>query len=155
MLHFRGVSQLVCLSYRRAFVLFVVIWLLARKRGMNLEGIPTLLRSLRILNFQRYAERLLVGCLTKSWNTSEYLPFLLFLSDRKLLYLLLYIEFYLLVTVKIWFSLFGNSRVIWLGDLNYRIALSYTDTRKLLEGNDWDALLGKDQVIHLPTFSYH
>lgn len=41
----------------------------------------------------------------------------------------------------------GDSRVIWLGDLNYRIALSYTDARKLLEGNDWDALLGKDQVI--------
>lgn len=39
-----------------------------------------------------------------------------------------------------------HDRVIWLGDLNYRIALSYTDTRKLLEGNDWDALLGKDQL---------
>lgn len=41
----------------------------------------------------------------------------------------------------------GDSRVIWLGDLNYRIALSYSDTRKLLEGNNWDALLGKDQVV--------
>lgn len=37
--------------------------------------------------------------------------------------------------------------VIWLGDLNYRIALSYSETRKLLENNDWDALLNKDQVI--------
>ncbi|KAL5802006.1 hypothetical protein ACOSQ3_033638 [Xanthoceras sorbifolium] len=39
-----------------------------------------------------------------------------------------------------------HDRVIWLGDLNYRIALSYHDTRKLLEQNDWDALLNKDQL---------
>ncbi|KAK1374146.1 type I inositol polyphosphate 5-phosphatase 10 [Heracleum sosnowskyi] len=39
-----------------------------------------------------------------------------------------------------------HDRIIWLGDLNYRIALSYSDTRKLLEGNNWDALLGKDQL---------
>lgn len=40
-----------------------------------------------------------------------------------------------------------SSRVIWLGDLNYRIALSYHETKKLLEQNDWDALLSKDQVL--------
>ncbi|KAK3011660.1 hypothetical protein RJ639_010673, partial [Escallonia herrerae] len=39
-----------------------------------------------------------------------------------------------------------HDRVIWLGDLNYRIALSYLDTRKLLEANDWDTLLNKDQL---------
>lgn len=39
-----------------------------------------------------------------------------------------------------------HDRIIWLGDLNYRIALSYSDTRKLLEKNDWDALLDKDQL---------
>uniref|UniRef100_A0A1D1Z1F3 Type I inositol 1,4,5-trisphosphate 5-phosphatase CVP2 n=1 Tax=Anthurium amnicola TaxID=1678845 RepID=A0A1D1Z1F3_9ARAE len=39
-----------------------------------------------------------------------------------------------------------HSRVIWFGDLNYRIALSYTDTRKLLQNNDWDALFEKDQL---------
>lgn len=39
------------------------------------------------------------------------------------------------------------SRVIWLGDLNYRVALSYEKTRLLLEDNDWDSLLEKDQVI--------
>ncbi|XP_043693664.1 type I inositol polyphosphate 5-phosphatase 10-like isoform X2 [Telopea speciosissima] len=39
-----------------------------------------------------------------------------------------------------------HDRVIWLGDLNYRIALSYSETRKLLENNDWDALLEKDQL---------
>lgn len=48
----------------------------------------------------------------------------------------------------------GDSRVIWLGDLNYRIALSYSDTRKLLEGNDWDALLGKDQVVGSYTLKF-
>jgi hypothetical protein len=41
------------------------------------------------------------------------------------------------------------SRIIWLGDLNYRIALSYAEARKLLDENNWDALFEKDQV--LPT----
>ncbi|KAG1365561.1 hypothetical protein COCNU_12G005610 [Cocos nucifera] len=40
-----------------------------------------------------------------------------------------------------------HDRVIWLGDLNYRIALSYSETRKLLEDNNWDALLEKDQNL--------
>ena len=38
------------------------------------------------------------------------------------------------------------SRVIWLGDLNYRLALSPSVTRSLLAREDWDALLEKDQV---------
>ncbi|XXG52587.1 hypothetical protein AAC387_Pa03g0879 [Persea americana] len=43
-------------------------------------------------------------------------------------------------------KILDHDRVIWLGDLNYRIALSYSDTRKLLEDNVWDALLEKDQL---------
>ncbi|XP_038999876.1 type I inositol polyphosphate 5-phosphatase 5-like [Hibiscus syriacus] len=39
-----------------------------------------------------------------------------------------------------------HDRVIWLGDLNYRVALSYEKTRSLLEDNNWDALLEKDQL---------
>ncbi|GMY11321.1 type I inositol polyphosphate 5-phosphatase 5 [Fagus crenata] len=39
-----------------------------------------------------------------------------------------------------------HDRVIWLGDLNYRVALSYEETRVFLEDNDWDTLLGKDQL---------
>ena len=38
------------------------------------------------------------------------------------------------------------SRVIWLGDLNYRIALSYRCTKALVEMRNWSALLEKDQV---------
>ncbi|XP_040938024.1 type I inositol polyphosphate 5-phosphatase 5 isoform X3 [Gossypium hirsutum] len=38
------------------------------------------------------------------------------------------------------------SRVIWLGDLNYRVALSYETTKSLLEDNNWDTLLEKDQL---------
>lgn len=33
-----------------------------------------------------------------------------------------------------------------MGDLNYRVSLSYEETRSLLEGHDWDTLLEKDQV---------
>jgi len=40
----------------------------------------------------------------------------------------------------------GCSRIIWLGDLNYRISLSYEETKMLLEENDWNTLLDKDQV---------
>lgn len=38
------------------------------------------------------------------------------------------------------------SRIIWLGDLNYRVSLSYEETKILLEENDWNTLLEKDQV---------
>ncbi|XP_043697665.1 type I inositol polyphosphate 5-phosphatase 5-like [Telopea speciosissima] len=43
-------------------------------------------------------------------------------------------------------NILEHDRVIWLGDLNYRMALSYEETRVLLEDNDWDALLQKDQL---------
>lgn len=39
-----------------------------------------------------------------------------------------------------------HDRVVWLGDLNYRIALSYSETKMLVEANDWDALFEKDQL---------
>ncbi|KAJ1412847.1 Inositol polyphosphate-related phosphatase [Sesbania bispinosa] len=39
-----------------------------------------------------------------------------------------------------------HDRILWLGDLNYRVALSYDETRVLLEDNDWDTLLEKDQL---------
>ncbi|CAN6821858.1 unnamed protein product [Brassica oleracea] len=39
-----------------------------------------------------------------------------------------------------------HDRVLWLGDLNYRVALTYEETRVLLEDNDWDTLLEKDQL---------
>lgn len=41
--------------------------------------------------------------------------------------------------------------MIWLGDLNYRVSLSYEETRTLLEENDWDELLKKDQVTMNPS----
>ncbi|KAK1591286.1 hypothetical protein Q3G72_005314 [Acer saccharum] len=43
-------------------------------------------------------------------------------------------------------KILDHDRVIWLGDLNYRVALSYEETRLLLEDNDWDSLLEKDQL---------
>ncbi|KAF2293069.1 hypothetical protein GH714_036023 [Hevea brasiliensis] len=39
-----------------------------------------------------------------------------------------------------------HDRIIWLGDLNYRVSLSYEETMALLEDNDWDTLLEKDQL---------
>jgi hypothetical protein len=51
----------------------------------------------------------------------------------------------ILILFRFFFSFVG-SRVIWLGDLNYRIALSYSEAKQLLEENNWDALFENDQL---------
>lgn len=43
-------------------------------------------------------------------------------------------------------KILDHDRVIWLGDLNYRIALSYHEAEKLVQKKAWDALLDKDQL---------
>ncbi|KAE8701444.1 Type I inositol 1,4,5-trisphosphate 5-phosphatase CVP2 [Hibiscus syriacus] len=44
-----------------------------------------------------------------------------------------------------------TSRVIWLGDLNYRIALSYRSAKALVEMRDWKSLLENDQASSFRT----
>ncbi|CAN6327478.1 unnamed protein product [Urochloa humidicola] len=39
-----------------------------------------------------------------------------------------------------------HERVIWLGDLNYRLNLSYETTHELIYKQDWDGLFEKDQL---------
>lgn len=39
-----------------------------------------------------------------------------------------------------------HDRIIWLGDLNYRIALSYRSAKALVEMHNWRALLQNDQL---------
>ncbi|PWA82547.1 endonuclease/exonuclease/phosphatase [Artemisia annua] len=39
-----------------------------------------------------------------------------------------------------------HDRIIWLGDLNYRIALSYRSAKALVKMQNWRALLEKDQL---------
>nr|XP_043614719.1 type IV inositol polyphosphate 5-phosphatase 3-like [Erigeron canadensis] len=41
----------------------------------------------------------------------------------------------------------NHDRIIWLGDLNYRLNLSYEKTRDLIYKNDWPRLLECDQLI--------
>ncbi|XP_010552761.1 PREDICTED: type I inositol polyphosphate 5-phosphatase 4 [Tarenaya hassleriana] len=43
-------------------------------------------------------------------------------------------------------TILQHDRVIWLGDLNYRIALSYRSAKALVEMRNWRALLEKDQL---------
>ncbi|KAJ3673593.1 hypothetical protein LUZ60_005585 [Juncus effusus] len=43
-------------------------------------------------------------------------------------------------------TILQHDRVIWLGDLNYRIALSYRSVKALVEMRNWKALLEKDQL---------
>ncbi|MCL7040976.1 hypothetical protein MKW94_003267 [Papaver nudicaule] len=43
-------------------------------------------------------------------------------------------------------TIMDHDRVIWLGDLNYRIALSYRSAKALVEMHNWRALLQNDQL---------
>ncbi|XP_057972328.1 type I inositol polyphosphate 5-phosphatase 8 isoform X2 [Malania oleifera] len=43
-------------------------------------------------------------------------------------------------------TILEHDKVIWLGDLNYRLACSCSDTHELLRKNDWQDLLEKDQL---------
>ncbi|KAL3517599.1 hypothetical protein ACH5RR_020188 [Cinchona calisaya] len=43
-------------------------------------------------------------------------------------------------------AILEHDRIIWLGDLNYRIALSYRTTKALVEMRNWRALLENDQL---------
>ncbi|KAH1078323.1 hypothetical protein AAZX31_19G159700 [Glycine max] len=43
-------------------------------------------------------------------------------------------------------SILEHDNIIWLGDLNYRLASGYDDTHELLKKNNWQALLEKDQL---------
>ncbi|XVE76323.1 hypothetical protein DITRI_Ditri12bG0162800 [Diplodiscus trichospermus] len=43
-------------------------------------------------------------------------------------------------------SILDHDKIIWLGDLNYRLAAGCADTHELLKRNDWQALLEKDQL---------
>ncbi|KAL3513967.1 hypothetical protein ACH5RR_026684 [Cinchona calisaya] len=44
-------------------------------------------------------------------------------------------------------SIYDHERIIWLGDLNYRINLSYEKTRLLMSRKDWSTLRECDQLI--------
>ncbi|XXG66219.1 hypothetical protein AAC387_Pa05g3745 [Persea americana] len=39
-----------------------------------------------------------------------------------------------------------HDKIIWLGDLNYRLTSAYSNTHELLQKNDWQGLLEKDQL---------
>ncbi|KAG7940857.1 hypothetical protein I3843_16G007400 [Carya illinoinensis] len=40
-----------------------------------------------------------------------------------------------------------HERIIWLGDLNYRINLSYEKTREFISKKEWSKLVEKDQLV--------
>ncbi|GMH02403.1 hypothetical protein Nepgr_004242 [Nepenthes gracilis] len=43
-------------------------------------------------------------------------------------------------------TILDHDRIIWLGDLNYRIALSYRSAKALVEMRNWKTLLENDQL---------
>ncbi|PIA47859.1 hypothetical protein AQUCO_01400447v1 [Aquilegia coerulea] len=44
-------------------------------------------------------------------------------------------------------NIHDHERIIWLGDLNYRINLSYEKTRELISKKEWSKLSEKDQLV--------
>ncbi|XP_058199053.1 type I inositol polyphosphate 5-phosphatase 4-like isoform X2 [Rhododendron vialii] len=46
-------------------------------------------------------------------------------------------------------TILEHDRIIWLGDLNYRIALSYRSAKALVEMRNWRALLENDQQLRI------
>ena len=44
------------------------------------------------------------------------------------------------------FFIYKFSKIIWLGDLNYRLAVGCGNMHDLLRKHDWEELLEKDQV---------
>ncbi|XP_065881427.1 type IV inositol polyphosphate 5-phosphatase 3 isoform X2 [Euphorbia lathyris] len=44
-------------------------------------------------------------------------------------------------------GILDHERIIWLGDLNYRINLSYEKTRELIARKEWSNLLERDQLV--------
>eukprot|EP00262_Sarcandra_glabra_P022324 TRINITY_DN9866_c0_g1_i2.p1 TRINITY_DN9866_c0_g1~~TRINITY_DN9866_c0_g1_i2.p1 ORF type:complete len:633 (-),score=109.48 TRINITY_DN9866_c0_g1_i2:236-2134(-) len=44
-------------------------------------------------------------------------------------------------------TIYDHERIIWLGDLNYRINLSYEKTRELISQKEWSKLVERDQLI--------
>ncbi|CAH8337430.1 unnamed protein product [Eruca vesicaria subsp. sativa] len=43
--------------------------------------------------------------------------------------------------------IYDHERIIWLGDLNYRLNLSYEETTDLISKKDWSKLLEYDQLV--------
>lgn len=49
-------------------------------------------------------------------------------------------------TVELPQTILGHDRIIWFGDLNYRVTLSDTEVRSMVEKEDWKTLLNNDQL---------
>lgn len=44
-------------------------------------------------------------------------------------------------------NILDHEKIIWLGDLNYRISMSYEQTRELIRNKEWSKLVEKDQLV--------
>ncbi|KAL3592600.1 hypothetical protein D5086_011240 [Populus alba] len=44
-------------------------------------------------------------------------------------------------------NIYDHERIIWLGDLNYRINLSYDKTHELISRKEWSQLVERDQLV--------
>ncbi|KAK6940070.1 hypothetical protein RJ641_029601 [Dillenia turbinata] len=56
-------------------------------------------------------------------------------------------KFHLLSGIGLPKTIHDHERIIWLGDLNYRINLSYERTQELISKKEWSRLLERDQLV--------
>ena len=129
----RDQSLFACCFTKQAFALSALTWRQDRKKEMSWGETLMWWRYSRRQGFlvsrvlQERSLQRIYFCMSK-WNQES-----LGLSPM--------FCFVLKCSVSIWFS-----RVIWLGDLNYRIALSYRSAKALVEMQNWRALLENDQL---------
>lgn len=56
-------------------------------------------------------------------------------------------QFHPLSSVGLPKNIYDHERIIWLGDLNYRINLSYDKTHELISRKEWSQLVERDQLV--------
>ncbi|XP_004496424.1 type IV inositol polyphosphate 5-phosphatase 3-like [Cicer arietinum] len=56
-------------------------------------------------------------------------------------------HFYSISDIGLPKTILDHERIIWLGDLNYRISLSYDKTRELISKKQWSKLVERDQLV--------
>jgi hypothetical protein len=81
-------------------------------------------------------------------DPSSLLSPILYISDTRKLRILINITNKCPNFQELNFWFIWHSRIIWMGDLNYRIALSYHGAKALVEMHDWRTLLKNDQACY-------
>lgn len=144
---FRDQYLSVCQYIRHYSALFAPTWHLERRREMSSRGMRMCMKYIKGLNSDHFQ---VLGFLMAFSTTSKW-----WLKKIKML-VLCWCPFRCLVVINNFSSASLDEfyhkivlicrKIIWLGDLNYRINLSYEKARELISKREWSKLAEQDQV---------